>query len=83
MKERIDPSGTLVTDGWKSYPSIAEEIQVQHKIVNHSMEFKNKEGFHTNHVEGKKFFDYYFALSSTSRHIYQKLIIQIKPSTRF
>ncbi|KAG0420500.1 hypothetical protein DMUE_6339, partial [Dictyocoela muelleri] len=41
----------VVTDGHRSYPAAVEYINGEHIIVNHSMGFKNMEGFHTNNIE--------------------------------
>jgi len=42
---------TIVTDGWKAYGSLGAGGR-DHKVVNHSVEWVNDEGFHTNAIEG-------------------------------
>lgn len=40
------------TDGYSSYPKVAENLALNHKIVNHSLGFKAPDGTHTNGIEG-------------------------------
>ncbi|KAG0439309.1 hypothetical protein DMUE_2520 [Dictyocoela muelleri] len=42
----------LYTDGHLSYPAIAENICLEHRVVNHSKGFKSVDGIHTNNIEG-------------------------------
>lgn len=50
--ERIIKRETIViTDGHLSYPAAVSHIQGNHIKVNHSVGFKNVEGFHTNNIE--------------------------------
>ena len=42
---------TVITDGHKSYTREVASIKGIYKIVNHSVWFKNEEGFHTNNIE--------------------------------
>lgn len=47
----IKPGTTVVTDGWKGYHGISPEYV--HQVVYHKKgSYKNKEGFHTNGIEG-------------------------------
>ncbi len=47
----IKPGSTVVTDGLKSYHGISPEYV--HQVVEHNKgSYKNKEGFHTNGIEG-------------------------------
>ncbi len=47
----IKPGSIVVTDGWKGYKGISN--MYYHKIVNHNKgSYKNKEGYHTNGIEG-------------------------------
>jgi hypothetical protein len=41
----------IVTDGWAGYSKLSR-LGYEHKVVNHSKTFVNKEGFHTNNIEG-------------------------------
>lgn len=41
----------LISDGHPSYPSVVENLGVDHKIVNHTLGFINDDGFHTNDIE--------------------------------
>jgi IS1 family transposase len=44
----------LTTDKWRAYGKALKDAEsaVVHHQVNHSVEFKNKDGHHTNHIEG-------------------------------
>jgi transposase-like protein len=49
--EMIKPGSIVITDGWKGYQGISNDYD--HKVVEHSKgSYKNKEGFHTNGIEG-------------------------------
>jgi transposase-like protein len=51
VRELVKEGSTLVTDGWKGYNGLSKEYS--HKVVKHSLgEYVNKEGFHTNTIEG-------------------------------
>lgn len=51
IKERILPGTTIVSDCWKAYVNLEKNGYI-HKTVNHSKEFVNEEGDHTNRIEG-------------------------------
>lgn len=40
------------TDGHPSYPGVAKNLHLHHKIVNHSIGFTTSDGTHTNGIEG-------------------------------
>ncbi|KAG0438963.1 hypothetical protein DMUE_2765 [Dictyocoela muelleri] len=42
----------LYTDGHLSYPAVAENLCLEHRLVNHSEGFKSVYGIHTNNIEG-------------------------------
>ncbi|XP_054770517.1 uncharacterized protein LOC129278343 [Lytechinus pictus] len=49
--QRIAPETTIISDCWKSYSNLSKH-GYQHETVNHSVEFKNANGYHTNTIEG-------------------------------
>lgn len=52
IKQWIEPGTLIVSDrGCKSYSKL-RELGYEHETVNHSKEFKNENGFHTNKQEG-------------------------------
>ena len=51
IKKWIKPGSVIVSDCWKGYIGL-EDIGYTHKTVNHSIEFKNDEGYYTNTIEG-------------------------------
>lgn len=51
IQEWIKPGTTIVSDCWKGYINL-EKHGFLHKTVNHSVEFVNDEGYHTNKIEG-------------------------------
>lgn len=42
----------VITDGWKGYNEFKKNLNFEHHWVNHSLTFKNENGFHTNNIEG-------------------------------
>ena len=50
---RMKPGGVMTTDMWRAYPQAAQQSGVEHRTVNHSVEFKTFDGVHTNNVEGR------------------------------
>ncbi|KCZ78579.1 hypothetical protein H311_00386 [Anncaliia algerae PRA109] len=52
LEGREDVNSIFFTDGYPSYPTIAENLSLQHHIVNHSEGFVNEDGIHTNNIEG-------------------------------
>ncbi|KCZ77306.1 hypothetical protein H311_01686 [Anncaliia algerae PRA109] len=51
FRKYIHNGTTVVTDGFRSYPSAVASIEGIHIIVNHSLGFRNRDGFHTNNIE--------------------------------
>ena len=51
IREWVAPGTVIVSDGWKAYANLGKHGYIN-KTVNHSIEFVNKEGFHTNKIEG-------------------------------
>jgi len=51
IKKWIRTGTTIVSDCWKAYINLEREGYV-HKTVNHSKEFVNDDGDHTNKIEG-------------------------------
>lgn len=47
IKRWIKPGSVIAVSDWKGYTNLEREGYV-HKTVNHSKEFVNKDGFHTN-----------------------------------
>ena len=52
IKQWIEPGTTIISDCWKGYVNLSRHGYI-HKTVNHSVEFVNEEGFHTNKIEGQ------------------------------
>jgi IS1 family transposase len=50
----LNSDAVLTTDKWRAYSKALKDAEsnVTHHQVNHSVEFKTKEGHHTNHIEG-------------------------------
>ncbi|KAM0673281.1 hypothetical protein GVAV_003274 [Gurleya vavrai] len=51
FKNNINEKSIVVTDGFASYPYAVDKINGIHHVVNHSIEFKNRDGYHTNNIE--------------------------------
>ncbi len=51
IKKWIKPGSIIISDCWKSYVNI-EKHGYTHSTVNHSQEFVNDQGDHTNKIEG-------------------------------
>ncbi|KCZ82030.1 hypothetical protein H312_00512 [Anncaliia algerae PRA339] len=51
LEGRIRVNSILFTDGYPSYPAVAENLSLQHHIVNHSEDFVNEDGIHSNNIE--------------------------------
>lgn len=51
IEEWILPETTIISDYWKAY-DILSELDYEHLKVNHSKEFVNENGDHTNKIEG-------------------------------
>ena len=47
----ILPGTTIISDCWKAYDTLSREDYI-HLKVNHSLEFVNSDGDHTNKIEG-------------------------------
>ena len=56
LERRIKPGSILKTDGWKSYPKVANTLKMKHIQFNHSKGFANKDGETTNQIEGTRGF---------------------------
>lgn len=48
----ISIGSLLHTDGYPTYPSVAENLCISHRVVNHSRSFVAEDGTHTNNIEG-------------------------------
>lgn len=51
FNNHIKRDSILITDGYPSYPWAVREFGSQHIVVNHSIGFKNAQGFTTNSIE--------------------------------
>jgi transposase-like protein len=51
IKKWIAPESVIISDCWKGYINLEKHGYI-HKTVNHSQEFKNEDGDHTNKIEG-------------------------------
>ena len=53
IKKYIAPGSIIVSDCWRGYSDISrlEGYNYTHKTVNHSVEFKTADGWHTNRIE--------------------------------
>ena len=51
IEQWIKPGTTIISDFWKPY-DILGEIGYEHLKVNHSIQFVNDDGDHTNKIEG-------------------------------
>jgi transposase-like protein len=47
----VRPGSIVVTDGWKGYSEFKRNDLFSHSMVNHSVEYVNSEGYHTNTIE--------------------------------
>jgi len=70
IQKFILPGTTIISDCWKPY-DILKDLHYTHHKVNHSEEFVNSEGFHTNKIEGhwrqaKKLLPYF----GTRKHLF-------------
>jgi transposase-like protein len=53
LSKHIKPGSILITDCWKGYLDVEEQLNVRHLTVNHTLGFKNDDtGACTNHIEG-------------------------------
>ncbi|KAG0440740.1 hypothetical protein DMUE_1522 [Dictyocoela muelleri] len=57
MDGLIGVASRLHTDGHLSYPGVASNLSLQHKVVINSEGFKALDGTHTNNIEGFKALD--------------------------
>ena len=54
IEEHVLPGSIIHSDCWKAYSRLSSELDVEHRIVNHSKGFVNKtDGTHTNTIEAK------------------------------
>ena len=51
IEKWIKPGTTIISDYWKAYDCLGS-IGYEHLKVNHSIEFINQDGDHTNKIEG-------------------------------
>ncbi|KAG0422569.1 hypothetical protein DMUE_6200, partial [Dictyocoela muelleri] len=51
LEDVIRVGSVLYSDGHPSYPAVASNLGLEHKVVNHSEGFVNDEGNHTNDIE--------------------------------
>lgn len=51
IEQKIEPGTIIVSDCWAAYNKL-ENHGYTHKTVNHSKEFVNEDGDHTNKIEG-------------------------------
>ena len=51
IQKWIEPGTIIVSDCWKAYCKL-ETHGYEHQTINHSKEFENKDGDHTNKIEG-------------------------------
>lgn len=51
FKKRILEGSILVTDKDPSYSSVARQLKLEQKIVNHTVGFVNADGEHTNSIK--------------------------------
>lgn len=49
---KVSVGSRFYTDGYPSYPRVAENLGVQHFVVNHNHGFVSSDGTHTNNIEG-------------------------------
>ena len=54
IEQRMEEGAIIITDYWKAYGVIANNLGLEHHTVNHSKEFENVDCWHTNNVEGKE-----------------------------
>ncbi|KAG0420632.1 hypothetical protein EQH57_0073 [Dictyocoela roeselum] len=52
LEGKIGVCSKFHTDGYPSYPGVAENLCLKHKLVDHSKGFKSLDGTHTNNIEG-------------------------------
>lgn len=52
LRNRFLPGSTLHSDGHPSYPAVSRNLEVVHRVVNHSLGFVSPDGTHTNNIEG-------------------------------
>jgi hypothetical protein len=51
LEGRICVGSFLYGDGHPSYPGVARNLALSHKVVNHSIGFVASDGTHTNNIE--------------------------------
>ncbi|KAG0420098.1 hypothetical protein EQH57_0298 [Dictyocoela roeselum] len=51
IRKHVLIGSLIITDGHPSYPRSVKDCFCAHEVVNHSREFTNKKGYHTNNIE--------------------------------
>ncbi|WUR04702.1 DDE-TNP-IS1595 domain-containing protein [Vairimorpha necatrix] len=51
LKSKIGIGSILHSDGHPSYPGLARNLCLEHKVVNHSLGFRSPDGTHSNNIE--------------------------------
>lgn len=51
LRRYLRPGSIIFSDMWRGYSSIPESLGMEHRTVNHSVEFVSSDGTHTNSIE--------------------------------
>lgn len=51
FREHLHPGTIIISDGFSSYKKAVRDFGSEHIVVNHSIGFKNCDGFTTNNIE--------------------------------
>lgn len=52
IRRHVRPGSIIITDLWRGYSAIESNLGLEHRTVNHSVEFVAEDGSHTNTIEG-------------------------------